>query len=115
MGQSSCTELMARPLLAGLLGLALVLLSAATEVNDGQLETLEEAGQVLLRQDGLAFGRQQRSADLGKKGIKKKYNNKAKRTKKDKKKGKKKGKQTKRRGKKDQGKVNKKGKNNKNN
>ena len=63
------------PFVPGLLGLALVLLSAATEVNDGQLETLEEAGQALQRQDGLAFGRQERSAEPGKKGKKKKSKN----------------------------------------
>merc|ERR1712012_1309686 len=99
MGQSSCTELMARLLLAGLLGLALVLLSAATEVNDGQLETLEEAGQALLRQDGLTFARQERSAEPGKKGKKKKSKNGARKMKKNKNKGTKKDKQTKKRGK----------------
>ena len=63
------------PVVPGLLGLALVLLTAAAEVKDGQLEALEEAVQALQRQDGLVFGRQERSAEPGKKGKKKKSKN----------------------------------------
>ena len=100
------------PVVPGLLGLALVLLTAAAEVKDGQLEALEEAVQALQRQDGLVFGRQERSAEPGKKGKKKKSKNGAKKMKKNKNKGMKKGKQTKKRGKKNQGKVNRKGKKN---
>ena len=90
------------------MGLALVLLTAAaaTEVNGGQLEAIGKAEQALQRQDGLAFGRQQRSAEPGKKGKKKKSKNGARKMKKNKNKGMKKGKQTKKRGKKNQGKVN---------
>merc|ERR1711899_81446 len=110
--QLSCTELMARLLLAGLLGLALVFLTSAAEVNGGQLEALGKAEQALQGQDGLAFGRQERSAEPGKKGKKKKFKNGARKMKKNKNKGMKKGKQTKKRGKKKQGKVNRKGKKN---
>ena len=100
------------PVVPGLLGLALVLLTPAAEVNDGQLEALGKAEQALQRQDGLAFGRQERSAEPGKKGKKKKSKNGARKMKKNKNKGTKKGKQTKKRGKKNQGKVNRKGKKN---
>merc|ERR1711997_792369 len=68
--QGSCTELMARLLLAGLLGLALVLLTVADE-DDNQVVVQDEAGQALSGNHIKALERHQRSADPRKNGKKK--------------------------------------------
>merc|ERR1712203_303060 len=64
MGGSN-TELMARLLLAGLLGLALVLLTVADE-EDGQVDVQDKA---ISGYDTNALERHRRSADPGKKSI----------------------------------------------
>merc|ERR1712203_623669 len=70
--QASCTELMARLLLAGLLGLALVLLTVADE-EDGQVDVQDKA---ILGLDTNALERHGRSANPGKNGKKTRNGNK---------------------------------------